>query len=83
LLSIIRCRILCLPVCYLKNADQDIGNYNFVCCVYGCETWSMTLREQRRLMVFENKVLRRIFELKREDITGEGRRLHDEELNDL
>jgi hypothetical protein len=43
----------------------------------------MTLREERRLRVFENNVLRRIFGLKRDDITGEMRRLHNEELNDL
>jgi len=39
--------------------------------VYGCETWSLTLREERRLRVFENRVLRRIFGTKRDDITGE------------
>jgi len=44
---------------------------------------SMTLREERRLRVFENKVQRRIFGLKRDDISGEGRRLYNEELNDL
>jgi hypothetical protein len=43
----------------------------------------MTLRDECRLRVFENKVLRSIFGLKRDDITGEGRRLHNEELNDL
>jgi len=50
---------------------------------YGCETWSLTLREERNLRVFENMVLRRIFELKREGVTGEWTRLHNEELNDL
>jgi hypothetical protein len=48
--------------------------------LYGCETWSLTLREECRLRVFENKVLRRIFGPKREDVTGEWRRLHNEEL---
>jgi len=51
--------------------------------LYGCETWSLTLREECRLRVFENKVLRRIFGPKRDDVTGEWRRLHNEELNDL
>ena len=51
--------------------------------LYGCETWSLILREQRRLMVFENRVLRRIFGPKRDEVTGEWRKLHNEELNDL
>jgi hypothetical protein len=51
--------------------------------LYGCETWSLTLREEQRLRVFENRVLRRIFGPKREETTGEWRRLHNEELNDL
>jgi len=48
-----------------------------------CETWSLTLREERRLRVFENRVLRRIFRHKRDEVTGEWRKLHNEELNDL
>ena len=51
--------------------------------LYGCETWSLTLREERRLSAFENRVLRRIFGHKRDEITGEWRKLHNEELNDL
>ena len=51
--------------------------------LYGCETWSLTFREERRLRVFENKVLRRIFGLKRDEVTREWRKLHNEELNDL
>jgi hypothetical protein len=51
--------------------------------LYGCETWSLTLREEHRLRVFENRVLRRIFGPKRDEVTGEWRRLHNEELNDL
>jgi len=51
--------------------------------LYGCETWSLTLREERRLRVFENRVLRRIFGPKRDEVTGEWRKLHNEELNDL
>jgi len=51
--------------------------------LYGCETWSVTLREVRRLRVFENMVLRRIFWPKRDEVTTEWRKLHNEELNDL
>ena len=51
--------------------------------LYGCETWSLTLREERRLRVFENRVLRRVFGPKRGEVTGEWRKLHNEELNDL
>ena len=50
---------------------------------YGCETWSLTLREEHRLRVFENRVLRRIFGPRRDEVTGEWRKLHNEELNDL
>ena len=49
----------------------------------GCETWSLTLKEDRRLRVLENGVLRRIFGPKRDEVTGKWRRLHNEELNDL
>ena len=51
--------------------------------LYGCETCSLTLREERKLRVFENMVLRRIFGPRRDEVTGEWRRLHTEELNDL
>jgi len=51
--------------------------------LYGCETWSLALREERKLRVFENMVLRRIFGPRRDEVTGEWRRLHNEELNDL
>jgi hypothetical protein len=52
-------------------------------CLYGCETWSLTLREEHRLRVFENRVLRRISGPKRDEATGEWRKLHNKELNDL
>jgi PAS domain-containing protein len=48
-----------------------------------CETWSLTSREKRRQRVFENRALRRIFGPKREEVTGEWRKLHIEELNDV
>jgi hypothetical protein len=51
--------------------------------LYGCETWSLTLREEYRLRIFENRVLRKIFGPKRDAVTGGWRKLHNEELRDL
>jgi hypothetical protein len=51
--------------------------------LYGCETWSLTIREEHRLRLFENRVLRRIFGPKRDEVTGERRKLHNEELHNL
>jgi hypothetical protein len=51
--------------------------------LYGCETWSLTLREEHRLRVSENRVLRRMFGPKRDEATGEWRKLHNEELHIL
>jgi hypothetical protein len=51
--------------------------------LYGCKTWSLTLREESRLIVFENRVLRRIFGKKRDEMIGGWRKLHNEELHNL
>jgi len=51
--------------------------------LYGCETWLLTLRKERRLRVFENRVLKRIFGPKRDEVKGEWRKLHNKELNVL
>jgi hypothetical protein len=51
--------------------------------LYGCETWSLTLSEERMMRVFENRVLRGVFGPKRDEGTGEWRKLHNEELNNL
>jgi hypothetical protein len=51
--------------------------------LYGCETWFLTLREEHRPRVFENRVLRRIFGPKRDEVTREWRKLHNKELHDL
>jgi hypothetical protein len=51
--------------------------------LYGCDIWSLTLREEYRLRVFENRVVKRIFGMKRNEVTGEWRKLHDEELHNL
>ena len=52
-------------------------------CLYGCETWSLILREERRLSMFDNRVLRTTFGSGRDKVTGECKILHNEELNDL
>jgi hypothetical protein len=51
--------------------------------LYGCETWSLTLREEHRLKVFENRVLRKIFGPKRDEVRGEWRKLHNGEFHNL
>jgi hypothetical protein len=66
---------ICVCVC--------VQNCNYACCLYGCGTWSLILREEHRLRVFENRVLRRIFGPKRDEVTGEWRKLHNEEHNNL
>ena len=66
-----------------KNLKTKIYRTIILLVLYGCETWSLTLREERKLRVFENMVLRRIFRPRRDEVTGEWRRLHNEELNDL
>ena len=77
MLAVIQCIIFCLPVCYQKKTIM------LPVVLYECETWSLTLREEGRLKMFENRVLRRIFGPKRDEVTGEWRKLHNEELNVL
>jgi len=65
-----------------------INIYRTTCVIlpvelYGCETWPLTLWEESRRRLFENRVLRSIFGLRRDDVTGEWRKIHNEELNDL
>ena len=70
----------------LPNYNSDLKIYRTIILpvvLYGCETWSLTLREERMLRVFNNKVLRRIFGPRRDEVTGDWRRLHNDELNDL
>jgi hypothetical protein len=69
-----------------SSKNLKIGIYKTIILpvvLYGCETWSLTLRDEHRLRVFENRVLRRIFGPKRDEGTGEWRTLHNEELCDL
>ena len=68
----------------LLSTNINIKIYRTIIVVlYGCETWSLTLREERRLRMFENRVLRIIFGPERDRIIGEWRKLHNVELNDL
>jgi len=59
------------------------GNIILSVVLYGCETWSLTLSEEHTRRVLENSVLRKVFWPKRDEVTGEWRRLHNEELRDL
>ena len=84
MLGIIRSRIFCHPGCCTKNLKIEVYRTIILPVVlYGCETWSLTLREERRLRVFENRVLRRVFGPKRDEARVEWRKLHNEELRDL
>ena len=65
------------------SATKKYRNAVLPLVMYGCETWSLTLKEERRLRVFENTVLRRIFGPKRDVVTGALRKLLKEELNDM
>ena len=92
----IKSRLKSLNACY--HSAQNLLSYSLLpenieikihrtiimpVVLYGCETWSLTLREGRRLRAFENRVLRRTFGPKRYEVAGRWRRLHKEELNDL
>ena len=92
----IKCRLKSGNACYysvqnllsssLLSKNLNIKIYRTIILpvvLYGCETWSLTLREECRMRVFENRILRRIFGHKRDEVTGEWRKLHNEELNDL
>jgi hypothetical protein len=77
--------LFCCKFCFNLlniNVSRILHNDGTV-VLYGCEAWSLTLREERRLKVFENRVLRRVFGPKTDEVTGEWGKLHIEELNDL
>jgi hypothetical protein len=76
----------CLLSSLLLSRNVKINTYKTIILpvvLYGCETWCLTLQEEHRLRVFENRVLGRIFGPKRDDMMGEWRKLHSEELHNL
>ena len=84
----IKSRLTSGNACYhsVQNLLSKIKIYRTIILpvvLYGCEAWPLTLREESKLRVFENMVLRRIFGPSRDEVTGEWRRLDNEELNDL
>jgi len=83
MLATIRYRIFCFPVCYPSIKIKIFRAVILPVVLHGCETWSLTLREARRLRMLENRVLRKIFGPERDEVTGEWRRLHKEEFYDL
>jgi hypothetical protein len=78
MLAVLRCSLL-----YKNIKTVTCRTVILSVVLYGFETWSLTLREECRLRGFENMVLRRIFGSKRDEVTREWRKLHNEELNDL
>jgi len=73
--------------CYeVTSVNNQLEQFHYMFCkpvvLYGCETCSLTFREEHRLRIFENRMLR-IFGPRRDEITGEWRKLHNEELNDM
>jgi hypothetical protein len=84
MLATIRSTVFYLPASFSRNVK--VKKYKTIILLvvsYGCGTWYLTLREEHRLRVFENRVLRRIFGPKRDEVTGEWRKLHSEELHIL
>jgi hypothetical protein len=77
--NLIRSRTFCLLVCCRKTYKLEYTRLILPIVLYGCETWSLKLREEHRLRVFENRLLRRIFGPKGDEVTGEWRKLHNEE----
>jgi hypothetical protein len=83
MLAIIQLKIFCLPVPYIKILKINIyKTVTFQFLLYACETLSLTLREVYKLMIFEKRVMRRIFGSKREE-DGSWRKLHNDELHSL
>ncbi|KAJ4448086.1 hypothetical protein ANN_10098 [Periplaneta americana] len=72
--------VLWMKCPWTKRLDTILG---LPIDLYGCETWTLTLREEQKLRIFENKVLRKIFGAKRDEVTGEWRTLHNVELHAL
>jgi hypothetical protein len=82
MLALIQSKIFCLPVSYQKLNIKIYKTVILPVLLYGCENWSLTLREDHRLGVFDNRVLRKIFVPKKEE-DGSWRKLHNDELHSL
>jgi hypothetical protein len=84
-LAIIRCRIFCLRASFEKVKIKVYSTLILPVVLYGCAAWSLTLREEHRPKVFENRVLRQIYilGLKRDEVRGEWRTLHSDRLDAL
>jgi len=81
--AIIWCRMFSFPVCY-KNLNIKTPRIVIILVVlYGCETWSLILGEERRLRVFENMVLRKVFRFMWDVVTGEWKKMYNKEFNGL
>jgi hypothetical protein len=75
------CKLMYLYLCLKKNVKVTIyKNIILPMVLYGCETWSLIVRDEHKLGVFENRVLRRIFGPKRDGVTEGWRKVHNEEL---
>ena len=84
MLAVFRCKIFLSSSLLSKNFNIKIRTTIILPVVlYGCETWSRTLREERMLRVFEKGVMRRIFGPRRHEVTGQWRKLYNVDLNDL
>jgi len=83
MLAVFRCRIFGFPFS-IQNINIKIRKSIILSALlYGREIWSLTLREERRLRVSENRVMRKIFDPMRDKVTGDWRKLRNEELNNL
>jgi hypothetical protein len=83
MIATINSRSFCFLICCLKTKIRIYKTIILPVVLYGCETWSLTLRQEHRLRVFENRVLRRMFGPKRDQVTGDRRKLHNEELHNF
>jgi hypothetical protein len=75
--------IFCLPVCYLEKLRLKFSKLILPVVLCGCEVWSLTLREEHILRVIVNRVLRRIFEPRMDEVRGESRKLRNVEFHYL
>jgi hypothetical protein len=82
ILATIQCRTFCFSSAFQRRI-RAYKNIIFIVVLYGCETWSLILREEHRLRVFEKRMLRRIFGPKKDGVMGGWIKVHNKELRDL